>query len=117
MVAPWVIGPTDLQDEPFIAYAPEDRSRHRLDTVLAEAGVTPRIVVETALASTVYALAAEGVGIGLANPLFNPGLDRARVVTRSFEPKTAVRSLLILPPDRPKSVLVRDFITALLSVR
>ncbi|MBR0644660.1 LysR family transcriptional regulator [Plastoroseomonas hellenica] len=112
-----VIGPADLQDEPFIAYAPEDRSRHRLDKVLAEAGVTPRIVVETALASTVYALAAEGIGIGLVNPLFNPGLDRARVVTRPFEPKIAVRSLLILPPDRPKSGLVRDFITALLSVR
>jgi DNA-binding transcriptional LysR family regulator len=112
-----VIGPADLEGENFIAYAPEDRSRHRLDKVLAEAGVAPRIVVETALASTVYALVAEGVGIGLANPFFSPGLDRSRVATRPFEPGIAIRSLLILPPDRPKSALVRDFIDALMAVR
>jgi DNA-binding transcriptional LysR family regulator len=117
LTAKAVIGPADLRDEPFIAYAPEDRARQRLDRLLAEAGVVPRIVVETALAATVYALVAEGAGIGLASPFFNPGLDRGRITTRPFEPGVAVRSLLILPLDRPKSALVRDLIAALMEER
>lgn len=117
LTAKTIIGPEDLRDQPFIAYVPEDRSRQRLERVLEEAGVTPRIVAETALASTVCGLIAEGIGIGLVNPYFNPGIDHSRIVTRPFEPAIAIRSLLILPPDRPKSGLVRDFITALMSVR
>jgi len=117
LAAKTVIVPEDLRDEPFIAYVPEDRSRQRLEHVLDEAGVVLRIVAETALASTVCGLIAEGIGIGLVNPYFNPGIDHSRIVTRPFEPGIAIRSLLILPPDRPKSVLVRDFITALMSVR
>ncbi|RDJ94092.1 LysR family transcriptional regulator, partial [Lacticaseibacillus rhamnosus] len=62
-----VIGPKDLEGEPMIAYVPEDRSRQRMDRVFAKAGVTPRIVVETIYGSTVCALVAEGVGVGLVN--------------------------------------------------
>ena len=36
---------------------------------------------------------------------------------RPFRPSVVIRSLLILPPDRPKSVLVRDMISALLAAR
>jgi DNA-binding transcriptional LysR family regulator len=112
-----VIGPADLAGQPFIAYAPEDRARQRLDRVLDEAGVVLNIVVETALASTLYGLVAEGVGIGLSNPYQAASIDRSRLVTRPFAPAIAIRSLLILPPDRPKSALVRDFIAALMAVR
>lgn len=112
-----VIRPADLDGEPFIAYAPEDRARQRLERVLAEAGAAPRVVVETAFASTVCGLVAEGIGIGLVNPYLNPGIDHARIVLRPFEPAITIRSLLILPPDRQKSRLVRDFIAALMAVR
>ena len=117
LAAKAVVRPDDLHDQPFVAYVPEDRSRQRLERVLQEAGAVPRIVVETALASTVCGLIAEGIGIGLVNPYFNSAIDRSRIITRPFEPGIAIRSLLILPPDRPKSVLVRDFINALMSVR
>lgn len=117
LAAKAVIGPADLAGQPFIAYAPEDRARQRLDRALDEAGVVLNIVVETALASTLYGLVSEGVGIGLSNPYQAASIDRSRLVTRPFEPAIAIRSLLILPPDRPKSALVRDFITALMGVR
>ena len=111
------IGPRDLEEEPMIAYVPEDRARQRMDRVFASAKVVPRIVVETIYASTVYALVAEGVGVGLVNPYANMEASMGRIVLKPFEPAVAIRTLLILPPDRPKSVLVRDFIAALMAVR
>lgn len=111
------ITPADLHGEPFVAYVPEDRARQRLDVALAAAGSAPRIVVETIYAATVCALVSEGVGLGLITPYAAAGLDRSRVVLRPFSPAVVVRSLLILPPDRPKSVLVRDMVGALMAAR
>ncbi|WID97854.1 LysR substrate-binding domain-containing protein [Bosea vestrisii] len=112
-----LIKPADLDGVPFVAYVPEDRARQRLDRIFAEAGVKPRIVVETIYAATVCALVAEGVGIGLVSPYAVAGADPSRLVLRPFEPEVQSRSLLILPLDRPKSQLVRDFIDCLMEVR
>ena len=112
-----VITPDDLDGEPFVAYVPEDRARQRLERVFAEAGVAPRIVVETIYAATVCALVSEGVGVGMISAYAASGLDQSRIVLRRFEPAILIRSLLILPPDRPKSQLVRDMIDALMASR
>lgn len=112
-----IVTPEDLRGRPFVAYVPEDRARQRFDAILAQAGVKPEIVVETIYATTVCALVAEGVGIGLVSPYAARALDRTRVVLRPFEPPVQIRTLLILPPDKPKSVMVRDFITALMEAR
>lgn len=111
------INPVDLKGHAFIAYVPEDRARQRLDKILADANVKLNVVVETIYASTVCALVNEGVGIGLVSPYAVSALDKNRVVLRPFEPAVQVRTLLILPPDKPKSLLVRDFITALMESR
>ncbi|MGO1076484.1 LysR substrate-binding domain-containing protein [Inquilinus sp. CA228] len=112
-----VITPADIHGEALVAYVPEDRGRQQLDRVLEAAGSVPRVAVETIYASTVYALVAEGVGIGFVNPYSVAGLDRSRIVLRPFEPAIHIKSLLILPADRPKSQLVRDFIGALMAAR
>jgi DNA-binding transcriptional LysR family regulator len=111
------IRPTDLSGHAFIAYVPEDRARQRLDKILADAGVVLNVAVETIYASTVCALVNEGVGIGLVSPYAVSALDKSRVVLRPFEPPVQIKTLLILPPDKPKSLLVRDFITALMESR
>lgn len=111
------IGPRDLDGEPFIAYVPEDRARQRLDLIFAEAGVRPRIVVETIYAATVCALVAEGIGVGLVSPYAVAGADPTRLVLRPFAPAVHSKSLLILPLDRPKSQLVREFIDCLMASR
>ncbi|NTJ61643.1 LysR family transcriptional regulator [Agrobacterium rhizogenes] len=111
------IRPTDLDGHAFIAYVPEDRARQRLDNIVADAGIKLNIVVETIYASTVCALVTEGVGIGLVSPYVVSTLDKSRVVLRPFEPTVEIKTLLILPPDKPKSLLVRDFITALMESR
>jgi DNA-binding transcriptional LysR family regulator len=112
-----VITPTDLDGEPFTAYVREDRARQRIDRIFEEAGVMPRIVVETIYAATVCAPVSEGLGIGLVSRYGAGGHDQSRLVLRPFEPAVPIRSLLILPPDRPKSELVRAMIDALMAAR
>jgi DNA-binding transcriptional LysR family regulator len=111
------IGPRDLDGEPIIAYVPEDRARQRMDRVFAQAGIVPRIVVETIYGATLCALVAEGVGVGLVSPYAVIQTGPKPIVLKPFEPAVPIRSFLILPPDRPKSGLVRDFIAALMGVR
>jgi DNA-binding transcriptional LysR family regulator len=117
LAAKSTITPVDLSGHPFIAYVPEDRARQRLEAILDQAGVKLNVVVETIYASTVCSLVIEGVGIGLVSPYVLSALDRSRIVLKPFEPSVQIRTLLILPPDKPKSLLVRDFITALMESR
>ena len=77
----------------------------------------PRIVVETIYAATVFALISEGVGVGLVSPYAIAGFDQSRIVLRPFEPAVHSKSVLLLPADRPKSQLVRDFIDCLMAER
>lgn len=113
-----VIGPHDLSGIDFVGYVPEDRARQRFEMLLSEMGaVPPRVVVETIYAATVCALVAEGVGVGMISAYAIAGCDQSRVVLRPFEPAVQTRSFLILPPDRPKSELVRDFIDCLMESR
>ena len=94
-----LVTPHDLAGLDFVAYVPEDRARQRLDLAIAEAGAAPpRIVVETIYAATA-------------------GFDQSRIVLRPFEPAVHSKSVLLLPADRPKSQLVRDFIDCLMAER
>lgn len=111
------ITPADLDGEPYVAYVPEDRARQRLDRVLAEAGSAPRVVVETIYAATVCALVSEGLGFGFVSSYAAGGMDLSRLVLRPFAPPVPIRTLLLLPPDRPKSRLVRELIDALMASR
>ena len=59
----------DVAGMPWIALAPEDRARRRLEAMLAKAGVGVEAVAETPFSATVYEFAVLGMGIGLANSL------------------------------------------------
>ncbi|HZH10834.1 MAG TPA: LysR substrate-binding domain-containing protein [Microvirga sp.] len=112
-----VIGPDDLHGEAFIAFAPEDTVRRAFTALLSASGSHPRIVVETPYSSTVAALVAQDIGIGLVNPYSLSDIDPTRIVLKAFEPALHARTLLLLPPDRQKSGLVRSFIEALVTAR
>lgn len=112
------ITPHDLSGIDFVAYVPEDRARQRLDLIMSEAGAPPpHTVVETIYAATVFALVSEGVGVGLISPYAISGFDQSRIALRPFEPAVHSKSVLLLPSDRPKSQLVRDFIDCLMAER
>lgn len=111
------IGPKDLEAYPFIALAPEDRARHRMEAVLADHDIRLRVIVETPGSATVCALALAGVGIGLVNPAATDGFAVRGLVLLPFEPAVYFRSLLLFRPDMQKARLVKDMIAALLTAR
>jgi DNA-binding transcriptional LysR family regulator len=105
----------DLGGMPWIALAPEDRARRRLETVLGKAGVRVEVAAETPFSATVCEFAALGMGIGLANSLaFAAGGYATRgLVARPFVPHIPFRSLILLPAGPARSVLVKDFVSCL----
>jgi DNA-binding transcriptional LysR family regulator len=112
-----VIRPEDLHGEAFIALAPEDTVRRAFTALLSTSGSHPRIVVETPYSSTVAALVAQDIGVGLVNPYSLGDVVRSQIVLKPFEPALHARTLLLLPPDRQKSNLVRGFAEALVTAR
>ncbi|WP_262267393.1 LysR substrate-binding domain-containing protein [Microvirga yunnanensis] len=106
------IAPTDLDGTAFVALSPEDTARQAFDRVLAEAGVRPRILIETPFSATVCQFALEGVGVGLANPVtfLSEGYAQRGLVARPFEPPVWFKTILILPPQRVRSRLVDELI-------
>jgi DNA-binding transcriptional LysR family regulator len=111
------IMPIDLHGLPFVSYLPEDHFRQRIDAAFRAAGSEPRIVVETPHAPASLALVAQGVGVTLASAHAAALFDASRIVLKPFRPRIKVVVLLLQPSDRPKSLLVRDFVDALMMAR
>jgi DNA-binding transcriptional LysR family regulator len=104
--------PADLDGEPFVVLAPGDRTRHRIEAVLAKAGVTPRIVVETPYGSTQCALVQAGVGVALVNPLTARDLARQHgAVIRPFVPEIPFRAMLVFPAGRALGDMTKAFVS------
>lgn len=117
LAAKAVVGPSDLDGQPFIALAPEDRARHRITEILDSVGARPEIVVETPSAGTICALALEGVGMGLINPAAADGYAERGLVFRPFKPDVQFKSYLLFRPDAQKARLVKSFVAELLLFR
>lgn len=101
----------DLEGEDFISFPLGSAPRERIDQALAAAGARPRTVLESDLGSSVCALVAAGLGVGVINPLAAFQEQRAgELVVRPFRPALAIRLALLLPPDAPDSRLVADFV-------
>ena len=111
------IGPKDLHDERLVALAPQDTVRIALDQLLRACGAAPRIVAETPFSSTIAALIAEGVGIGLVNPISLPQPLPGDIRAVAFEPGVYFKALLLRPAGAENSRLVAAYLTALFKAR
>ncbi|MBN9435822.1 LysR substrate-binding domain-containing protein [Bosea sp. (in: a-proteobacteria)] len=112
-----VITPQDLDSEAFLALSPEDTVRLAMDRIFADHGVHPRILVETPYGVTIAILAAQGLGVGLANPFIIADRMIGGIEVRPFEPAVHFRALLLKPPHGINSLLVTDFISELYIAR
>jgi DNA-binding transcriptional LysR family regulator len=114
-----LIRPADIGTHPFIALSPEDTVQRRLQRLFTEAGIEPRIAVETQYSETVCNLALEGVGIGIANAasVRSSGFEQRGLVVKPFEPELSFRALLLTHPTRLKSALAERFLTCLFQIR
>jgi DNA-binding transcriptional LysR family regulator len=113
------IEPELLHDQAIASLSPDDTARKQFDRSLDAAGAQPRIKVETQFAATICQLALEGDVVGLTNSLaFVAGNYAALgLVARPYRPHVAFRSLMILPPHRPRSQIVDEFIALLADER
>ncbi|MFN7104322.1 MAG: LysR substrate-binding domain-containing protein [Pseudorhizobium sp.] len=117
LAAKKVIRPEDLHGVDYVALSPEDRARLQLDQLCLDAGAKPNLVIETPFAITACALALEGVGVGIVNPLAVDGFSERGLILRPFEPAVYFKSYLLFRPDMQKARLVRAFVSALMEVR
>ncbi|OHV79261.1 LysR substrate-binding domain-containing protein [Rhizobium sp. LCM 4573] len=112
-----VIRPKDLHEVDYVALSPEDRARLQFDRLCDEAGSKPNLVIETPFAITACALALEGVGVAIVNPLAVDGFEDRGLALRPLEPAVYFKSYLLFRPDMQKASLVRAFVAALMDVR
>ncbi|MCR8723719.1 LysR substrate-binding domain-containing protein [Frigidibacter sp. ROC022] len=110
------IRPEDLDGVPFVALAPEDTTRREAESIFADAGVSPRIMIETAYSSTVCAFVLAGLGVGIVDPVTAAGYTERGLQLRRLEPKIEFRTLLLYPPQR-RSRLANEMTAALESER
>lgn len=117
LAAKKVIRPEDLDGVDYVALSPEDRARLQLDRLCEAVGAKPNLAIETPFAITACALALEGVGVGIVNPLAVDGFAERGLILRPFEPAVYFKSYLLFRPDVQKARLVRAFVSALMQVR
>jgi len=105
-----VIRPLNLVGYPFIALAREDTTRRDAEHVFNEAGAAIRTVIETPHSTTICAMVAAGIGVGLVDPLTAEPYEGRGLTLRPFEPALYFRTLLIKPPNRLPSRILAEFL-------
>ena len=86
----------DLHQQLFIAQSREEGRQVMIDRALEAAGVRPREVVECPMATAATAMAAQGVGVTLADA-FSAAPYLGSIVLRPFEPALVMEYRLLWP--------------------
>ncbi len=63
------------------------------------------------------ALALEGVGVGIVNPMAADGFAARGLLFRPFEPEVYFKAHLLFQPDMQRAALVRALVAELLRAR
>jgi DNA-binding transcriptional LysR family regulator len=94
------VSPRDLRDEPFISISRNVPSGHHVDRIFEEAGVSPRIVLETQTAAAACALVKRGMGVAILDPFTVAALADRQLLYRPFEPGFAFRFSALTRSER-----------------
>lgn len=111
-----IIDPKHLDGQAFIALSPEDTARRQADIAFEREGIRPRVVMETPYSTTVCSMIQAGLGVGVVNPLTAEPYLNNGLSLRPFSAEVHFRSLLLLPPHRPPSRIVEQFIDELMKL-
>ncbi len=108
-----VIEPRDLDGQSFVALAPVDRYRIKLDALLKAEGVETLTHVEAPLGGAACALVMEGMGVAVIDRLTAEDNRHRGIVIRPFEPRIAEDLMVLTPTRRPRSLACEQFIATL----
>jgi len=106
-----VLRPRDFAGQPFVTLGPTTPSRHRIDDVFAQHGVSRVLRVETPLSEIACALVAAGVGLSVCDPFTAAEYSTRGVVVRPFEPAISFQIAALHPSHRALSPVAREFIS------
>lgn len=105
-----IIRVQDLDGENLILPSHAEETRLTLDKVLEQAGVTPIPAIETPYGALTCMLAAQGLGIGLVNPLVAATNKHSGVVFRPFDADISFGGYVVYPRLHDHNPVVKDFI-------
>ena len=104
------IRPKDIEGEPFISLSVGDGARARIDRIFEQAGIERSHVMETPFSAAICALVAQGIGIGIANPIAAEDYRHSGIVLRPFEPQMCFYGNAMFPSSHLNNVLVDGFL-------
>lgn len=105
------IGPEDLRGEAFIALTRRHSARSAIDRMFLDAGIEPRIVLETSTTLSAAEFVRAGLGVTLVNAFPIASLIDTRIRSRPFLPAIDYQSSFVvdanLPPPEPARRFMR----------
>jgi len=104
-----IVTATDLAGVSFIHLWSGHAARKRIEDILGNAQVKVISRAETPHAMGICALAAEGVGVGVVNPITLLGSASFNVAARPFEPTVNFRIFELSRQGRRPDALLREF--------
>ncbi|CDY79878.1 LysR-family transcriptional regulator [Caballeronia glathei] len=104
------IVPADLRNEPFVSHWRGLQSRYEIDALFASHGVERKLMVETQTSAAICSFVAAGMGVAIIDPIAALEYRGTDVVFRRFEPVLGTDFSVLLPAQRPPSLLVRKFV-------
>lgn len=103
------VGPHDLKGEEFISLSQNDGSRLRVDRAFPDDKAYRKLNMETHHAAMVCSLVGLQLGVSIVSPLVAAQYLHTGIETRPFRPHIRFPTYLLLPTDRPQSLLTQRF--------
>ncbi len=113
LLAKKVLKPKDFAGQDFISLSAEDPYRVQLDAVFDAAGISRRQRVETHSAVAVCAMAQQGLGLAIVNPLTALACAGPGLALRRFSVSVPFRVSALLPQYRPAQPLAEAMVDCL----
>lgn len=109
------VTPHDLATHPLILLGQGRAARIRIEQSFAEAGVKPRVRLETHTVGAACACAATGLGIAVVNGMMASQYAHHGLVLRLFSPSILHEFVFMTPDQAPRRRLINNFLDALKS--
>jgi DNA-binding transcriptional LysR family regulator len=110
LAAKTTLVPEDLRNEPFVSHWRGLQSRYQTDALFASHGIERKLMVETQTSAGICSFVAAGMGVAIIDPVTAFEYRGTDIVFRRFEPVISTDFSVLLPSQRPPSLLVKKFV-------